>query len=651
MKKIYLLLVLCFSVNLFSQDYKFGKVSKAELEEKFYPLDATADAAYLYRKRRTYYDYVTNSGFQIVTNVHERIKIYTKEGFEKATKFISYYKPDSGDDESVNSIKGYTFYLNKGNIVKEKLSKKSIFTEKTNKYRSRKKITMPSIKEGVVIELKYTLSSPYYGVDDLQFQYNIPVKTLDYKIEIPEYYKYNKRNKGYYTVFAKESSKNGRLGNLNYRINVSSFQATDIPALKDNEPFVSNIENYRGGITYELSYTDFVHIGGEQKYYTTTWEDVSKQVYKYTSFGGELNKSNFFKDDLTSVIESATNEREKLMSVFQHVKSKIKWNGNAGITARNGIKKAYKEGAGNSGDINLLLTAMLREAGLDANPVLVSTRNNGVPFFPTINGFNYVVSMVEFSDESYVLLDATEPYSVPNILPKRALNWKGRKVTRSGTSSWVNLTSKKHALEENNIVVSITEDKEVHGILRTRYSNINALNFRNKNNHLKEEDISKQLEEKHAIEIENFKISNKKNIFKPISLSVKFNSEDLIEEINEKLYIEPLLFFTEHTNPFKLEDRKFPVDFGTSWKDKNTVTIEIPKGYKVASLPTSIAIGLPENIGVFKYKINQVGNKIQTISVLEFNQEIITSQYYEFLKGFYGQVVAKQSEKIVLVKE
>ena len=73
---------------------------------------------------------------------------------------------------------------------------------------------------------------------------------------------------------------------------------------------------------------------------------------------------------------------------------------------------------------------MLREAGLGANPVLVSTRNHNIPLFPTLDGFNYVVSLVEFTDGNSILLDATEKYAMPNVLPYRALNWNGRKVTQ-----------------------------------------------------------------------------------------------------------------------------------------------------------------------------------------------------------------------------
>lgn len=125
----------------------------------------------------------------------------------------------------------------------------------------------------------------------------------------------------------------------------------------------------------------------------------------------------------------------------------------------------------------------------------------------------------------------------------------------------------------------------------------------------------------------------------------------MVEEISGKLYIEPLIFLTQHQNPFKLEERKYPVDFDSPWKNTNRVSFEIPKGYKVESLPETLAIGLPNNIGVFKYQVRQVGNQIKTVSILQFNSSVISALDYPYLKDFYGKLVEKQSEKIVFVKE
>lgn len=651
MKRIIIFVVFLSQLSIVAQDYKFGKVSKKELEEKFYPGDSTAEAAYLYKYRRSYFNYNANSGFQLITDVYHRIKIYTPEGFDYATKLITYYKPESGGDkESVTKIKGCTYTLENNKVIKEKLAKSGIFREKLNKYRSQYKITMPSLKEGCVVEFKYTIISPYATlIPEIQFQKGIPIKNLKSQVEFPEYYTFNKMSKGFFNVPMKQSSKVDRIGDTSYTVNIFTFEDENIPALKNNEPYVANINNYRGGIKFELASTNFYLIGGDFKNYSRTWGGVCKQIYKSSSFGEELKKSGYYKDDLEKILVNANTDTDKISAIFEFVKSKVKWNKFYGKYTENGVRKAYKENTGNIADINLILTSMLRSAGLDANPVLVSSKGNGVPLFPTLQGFDYVISMVKLNNTK-ILLDASEEYSLPNVLPVRALNWKGRIVTKEGNSSWVNLASSRYASEDNMVMAKVSDDFIIEGLIRTKYQNLNALNYRKSKNHIKVESLIERYEENNNLEVEDFKLINKEKLNKPLIRNVKFLSEDLIEEINGKVYIEPLLFLSMHKNPFKLKERKFPVDFLTAWKDINRVSIEIPDGYKVTQLPEPMAIGLPDNIGVFKYQVKTSGNKISTTCILQFNTSMIAPQYYPYLKDFYSKLVKKESEKIVLVK-
>ncbi|MDP5106852.1 MAG: DUF3857 domain-containing protein [Polaribacter sp.] len=652
MKKLILVAFLLLQISVNAQDYKFSKVSKEELNEQFYPLDSSASAAYLYKYRRSYFDYVQNEGFWLVTEVHERIKIYNKEGFEYATRLVNIYTPDRGDRESVANIKAYTYYLENKKVEKEKLEDEGIFKEQLDDNYTQVKITMPKIKEGCVLEIRYKIYSPYAEyIGDVNFQAGIPIKKYQTQIEVPEYYVYKKISKGYFNIKMETDSKSAAIGSLRFSTDVFKFEGDNIPPLKNNEPFVSNADNYRGGVKFELAETDFTSIGGDFKRFSSSWESVSDKIYKSSNFGGELDKTSYFKKDVTALLVDAKSEKEKLSLIFQFVKTKVKWNGNYGKYASKGVKDAYEENVGNAADINLMLTAMLRFAGLKADPVLVSSRGNGVPITPTLNGFNYVISIVNFADNTYALLDATEPYSLPNVLPVRALNWNGRIVKEDGSSSWIKLDTDKQASVENIIMFKFTDDFVGEGMIRTKFENLSALDFRSNYGHIKEEDLRAKYEEANGIEIDEFKLSNTLELAKPVLRMVKFMSEDLVEEISGKLYIEPLIFLTQHQNPFKLEERKYPVDFDSPWKNTNRVSFHIPKGYKVESLPETLAIGLPNNIGVFKYQVRQVGNQIKAVSILEFNSSLISAQDYPYLKDFYGKLVDKQSEKIVLIKE
>lgn len=131
-----------------------------------------------------------------------------------------------------------------------------------------------------------------------------------------------------------------------------------------------------------------------------------------------------------------------MTAILNYVKSNIKWNNYLGYGCEKGVRKAYKEKIGNCADINLMLTAMLGYSGLQAHPVLISTRSNGINFFPSTEGFNYVIAGVE-TPTGIALLDATDEFSTINVLPLRDLNWIGRLIRKDGTSETVDLMPKK----------------------------------------------------------------------------------------------------------------------------------------------------------------------------------------------------------------
>jgi len=209
---------------------------------------------------------------------------------------------------------------------------------------------------------------------------------------------------------------------------------------------VNNINNYRAKINFEIA--AYRPRNGIPKFYNTTWKDVTKTIYENSNFGVQLNKKSHFKDDLENITNGVTSQIEKLNTIYNFVKSKIKWNEVYSIyTSNEGIKNAYRESVGNVAEINLTLVAMLREAGLAASPILVSTRSHGIPLFPTKEGYNYVIAGIEAQNE-VILLDATEKYSSPNVLPLRDLNWEGRLIRENGSSIAINLYPKNYNSEK-----------------------------------------------------------------------------------------------------------------------------------------------------------------------------------------------------------
>lgn len=662
-KPLCLSILLLFVSKINAQEFKLGKVSIAELEQKVHPKDSSAVAAVLYTRGKSRIEYDINDGFVTLTDVETRIKIYKKEGYDWANQKVWYYNNGSFK-EKVSFSDAVTYNLVDGKIEKTKLKSDGAFDEVINKFRGQKKITMPNVKEGSVIEFSYSVRSPSaQSIREWDFQRSIPVNYSEFKTYVPEYYVFNTKQRGYVypkitteknlkeVVFTSKERSDGvsrtsfSQEKVAYQETQTTYVATDFPAMKE-EAYVNNIDNYTSSIAHELSMTRFPN--SPLKTFSTDWNSVAKTIYDYDDFGPELNKTGYFEEDLKKILADKNTVEEKILVIFDHVKANVKWNDYYGYGCDNGVKKAYKEKTGNIADINLMLTAMLRNAGLTANPVLVSTRSNGISVFPNRTAFNYVIAAVE-TPNGNILLDASDKFATPNVLPFRALNWLGRLIRKDGSSEEVDLMPKKASNDIVFINYSIDPEGKVTGKTRRQFTDYNAMITRENIFSLKEEEYLEKLEnENNKIEISDYSKTNEKDLLLPITESYSFAGNNLCEVIGGKIYVSPMLFFTNEKNPFKQEVREYPVDFGYPFLDKYNIIIRIPEGFAVETLPKPAIINMEDNLGSFKFNIASDGSTLQLNIQHQINEAIVSTDQYEMLKEYYKGMIAKETEKIVL---
>src|SRR5690554_2503185 len=322
--RVLLIVFLLVISDSFGQDYRFKKVSKEELLQKEHPVDSDANAAILYREVKTEFQYSEDSGWYLVTDYFERIKIYNKGGFDRANLTIDLYK-GAGED-NLKGLRGYTYYIDsKGKMKSMKLQKEGIFTQETTKYLTQTKVTMPDLREGCIVEYKYTINSPFiFNIDEFRLQENIPVDKVSIVFRSPEYFQYKTHQRGWvpYNVETTTKERTMTISNtardsdmrmktsmhdVNFKEQTHEINLDGVSALKE-EPYAGNINNYTTALQFELSYVDIP--GGGIKTYSTTWEDVSKSIYKVDSFGPELERSNYFEKDIDELLRSEEHTSE-----------------------------------------------------------------------------------------------------------------------------------------------------------------------------------------------------------------------------------------------------------------------------------------------------------------------------------------------------
>lgn len=663
-QSLLVIIVLLVLNESFAQNYNFKKVSKEELLQNQHPTDPNANAAILYRETKTEFQYQEDSGWYLVTDYFERVKIYKKEGFDWANVTIDLYK-DSKEDK-ISGLRGYTYYLDSNDKVKTvKLEKDGIFNQETTKYLSQTKITMPDVREGCVVEYKYTITSPFiYNIDEFRFQEKIPVDKVSVVFKSPEYFRYKTHQRGWLpykvetdtrersmTISSTERDSDMRMRTSMHQVNfkefIHSIDLENVPALKE-ESYAGNINNYTSALQFELDYFEIP--GGRSTTYSTTWEDVSKNIYKVDTFGPELERNNYFESDINTLLSGVSSPEEKTARIFSYVQNKMNWNNYTGYYTNEGVRSAYKKGVGNVADINLMLVAMLRYANLDANPVLVSTKSHGIPLFPTLNGFNYVIAAVEFP-QGTILMDATHKDAEIGVLKSEIINGDGRLIRKAGESQWISLRSLIPAVKSSMMSLEINPDRTVKGKVQNRFTGNYALQYRANFKNLNNDSQRKVIEStaKHT-ELSNLQFDNLATIGAPVSLAYDFESFDYIEQVAGNLYFSPLLFMATQENPFKPETREYPIDFGFPMKDRYIVNITLPEGFKVESLPENVVYNLEGNRGSYRYLISQTGNNLQLSVELSINKSFIAAEDYGNLKKFFELCIAKENEKVVFSK-
>ncbi|MFP9097837.1 DUF3857 domain-containing protein [Flavobacterium sp. RHBU_24] len=659
-------MLLLFTASVFAQKYKLGEVTVAELEEKAHPKDAAAPAAVLFSKCTNYMEYSQGKGFTLYTEVETKIKIYTKDGYDYGNKVISYYNQGSSY-EKVNVSKAFTYNLVDGKAEKTKLSSDGEFDEVVNENWRTKKIMMPNVKEGSIVEYRYIIESPFESVmPDWKFQSGIPVNHSELTTKIPEYYVFSPNYRGYYApkITQEKNSRNiiltskERSGNrvvsttfttdkVVYTENVTTYVLEELPGMR-NERFINNIDNYTAGIEHEISAVKWPN--EPVKSFSTTWEDLVKTIYDYDDFGGEVKKTGYFEEDIKALIAPLKTPEEKTAAIFTYVRNQMSWNERYGYRCNAGVKKAYKEKTGNVAEINLMLTAMLRYAGLDANPVLVTSRSQKIALFPSYSAYNYVIASVKV-DGKYILLDATSKSAMPNILPIRAINWAGRLIKKDGTSESIDLAPQALSKEVITLTAKMDNTGNLSGKARDQYQSHNAYLFRENYAGVSKESYLEKLEKRYkGLEIGEYKVSNDKDLDKPVIEEYDFTYKNASDVIGDKIYFSPMLFFMEDENPFKAEKREYPIDFIFPSEDKYMINITVPEGYVVESVPASGAVAMEDNLGSFRYTLQQQGNTIQMMVVSSITYGMVAADYYETLKGFYQKMIDKQGEKVVLKK-
>lgn len=654
-------------------DPKFGKIDPAELRMTRYDKDTTADALMLFDNGNTKFMLDSEHQFQFVFERHCRIKIFKKSAFHLADCRLKLYKNGSAK-EKLSTLKAVTYNLVDGKIVKTKLDNDNVF-EETSNYYIIKNFAFPQVKEGSVVELSYTITSDFlYNLRGWNFQYEYPAVWSQYTTEIPEYFKYRQSSTGYLpfdvqtseqipvTFLVHVESQNdvdgglqgsGRISAQNYEMKANATRQVlatkDVPAFIA-EPNTDCDENYIQSMEFELSSIQYPN--QLSKDYTQSWESVNEKMNSDEDFGHLLKSKGFISDTVENLIKGKSSDLDKASAIYSFVQSRMKWTGVYSLWSVNGLKKPFQAHSGNSSEINLLLTLMLQTAGLKADPVIFSTRDNGAAasFYPTITKFNSVLARLDVEGKQY-FLDATCEFCPMGTLPANDINGKGR-VVNNETGDWADLDVPGRYKMTKQYLLTLSPDGKFTGVVKGKYDGYAGISYRN---HLKDEktadDYFRKLQENlKGLNITGYGISQKGNVNESLMDSVKVEITDHSEILGDKILFQPLLYEAIEKNIYILEDRKYPVNYNYPVSETLVFSYKIPEGYKVESMPAPTILKFQDKAMVVSYNVQNVGDQLIVNYKTVINKILYIPDEYKDLKEFYNHIVKINSENVILKK-
>jgi hypothetical protein len=632
-------------------DFEFGKTGPKDFSMTNYDKDSSANALVLKEFGKAQIEIDDRS--EVIFYHHVRIKILNKNGFDQANITIRLQKYER-ERENILELRASTFNLKNGRIEEIQLNEKGLFIENTNGYYYQAKFTFPDIVEGSVIEYSYKTSSPaIWNFHPWEFQGTIPKLYSEYWANIPNIYQYNAILRGYQQIKKTESEQHAQCISVAGRsvdCTLNKYLMEDVPAFYD-EQFMTSRYNYISAIKYEIK--TVYQLDGSKNELTKAWKDVDDDLKKEEGFGKQIRreKAGLWNDYLDTMLADTKDTLLVAKKVYSFIRNRFTWNNVYGISAQEGVSAAFATGNGNVGDINLSLISALRYAGIEAEPVILSTRDFEFvsKLYPVLTDFKYVVARFFVEGKGY-FLDATEKNLPFGMLPVRCLCGEGRLISNKFKSDWINIPSNEKNKTVHFIKLKVIEDGSFKGSINSNYSGYHGYEMKEKI--IAYNSLQKYVEERnkemHTIQITGHNEINLKDPDEPLKLELSVVSPAQESSNPDKIYMSALFDFEIDENPFKSITRLYPVDFAFPRETYYTASIEIPANFEVESIPDKIGLTLPG--GGIKYSLltSVKGNSILISGSLAITKTLYSVEQYYHLKELYGRIIQSQREEIII---
>ena len=343
-------------------------------------------------------------------------------------------------------------------------------------------------------------------------------------------------------------------------------------------------------------------------------------------------------------VRNLTYERER--TAEEQKKENLKDNQNvADVLAR---------GAGYRNEITFLFVALARSAGFDAAAVRSSNRHD--KFFDkgllSKRQFDSEIAVVSLSGKDVYLDPGTRfcPYGYVRWIRTSTM---GLKLEKKG-STFVTVPGAPYdkAMTRRSADMSLDDSGGLKGKITVKFEGGEALEHRLDGLETDEAGKKKLLEDElqewvpsgAVVKLESSEGWESSDT--PLTAVFDVEISGYSSVAGKRLLVPAYLFQAKKMDAFKHADRKFPVYFPYAFAESDRVSIKVPAGYTLESVPQEQTALL--GYAGYKNVVQFDGKQLVTQRVLQVNGIFFRLELYPEVKDFFGKVQAGDEQQAVL---
>ncbi len=624
----------------------FQPVSQDELKMTSEPMAPGAPAIILFRQ----VDRDDNVHTPHV-DYYFRIKILTEEGRSQADVEIPFFK----DRESVVNVRARTIRPDGstadfgGKVFEKEIAKGGgrRFLAKT--------FTLSDVQVGSILEYYYTVDFREMLIYDSHWilSYELFTKKAQFTL-IPF-------NDSYYGMWSLRWSWNtlpaGSVPPKEGPDHKVRMEANNIPAFQreDHMPPADEL----------MSRVDFIYEQGNgDKDQASYWKRIGKE--KNGQLEGFVGKRSAMEQAVSQIVSPSDSPDVKLRKIYDKVQTlrnttyevqkteQEQKRAKEKVVDTANVEDVWKRGYGNGVQLTWLFLGLTRAAGFEAYGCWVSSRSQY--FFSPVTrqseklNANVILVKVNGKDQYFDPGGAFTPFG---LLEWSETSVPGLRLDRDG-GTWIQTTlpQASESRIERVAKLKLSDTGDLVGKLTLTYTGLEAMYYRVAERHADDVARKKVLEERLSAQVgaaAEAELTNKPDWSSsetPLVAEFDLKIPGWASSAGKHAVIPAAIFTAAEKGVFEHANRVYPVYFDYPHEKVDDVTVELPAGWQVSSVPA--VQNQDAHVLFYSIKVDQNAGTLRLTRKLTIDFVQLDPKYYTALRNFFQIVRTGDGEQIVL---